>query len=116
MSRRYIRSLLHWITAAGTFVAPRLSVLRIFQATAVDGSVVLRLEGTLRGPWVGELRELSSGILQRPTTRLVLDLSEVSFIDAQGLELLRELSSRSVSLRNCSLLVTQQLKSSEEVQ
>jgi anti-anti-sigma regulatory factor len=90
-------------------------VLRILQATAVDGSVLLRLEGKVSGPWVDELSKLSSQILQKPATRLALDLSEVSFIDANGLELLRELLSRSVSLSSCSLLVAQQLKSSEEV-
>jgi anti-anti-sigma factor len=89
-------------------------VLRIFQATTVDGSVVLRLEGKVRGPWVDELRELASEILGKPATRLVLDLSEVSFIDTDGLRLLRELSSRHVSLNNCSLLVAQQLKSLED--
>ena len=93
-----------------------MTVLRIFQATAVDGSVVLRLEGKVCGPWADELRELSSKILQTPVARLVLDLAEVSFVDAHGLEVLRELSSRSVSFNNCSLLVAQQLKSSAEVQ
>lgn len=101
--------------SAGTIVAPVVSVLRIFQTTAVDGSVVLKLEGKVRGPWVDELRELSSTILQEPAIRLALDLSEVSFIDTDGLKLLRELSSRHVSLNNCSLLVTQQLKSLEEM-
>ena len=90
-------------------------MLRIFKATSADGSVVLRLEGKVRGPWVDELRALSSVVLQTPATRLVLDLSEVSFIDTDGLKLLRELSSNHVSLRNCSLLVAQQLKSLEEM-
>ena len=86
-------------------------MLRIFQATSLDGSVVLRLEGKVCGPWVDELRELTSEILQKPASRLVLDLGEVSFIDTDGLKLLRELSWRHVSVNNCSLLVTQQLKS-----
>ena len=90
-------------------------MLRIFQATGADGSVVLRLEGKVCGPWVDELRALSSAVLQKPATRLELDLSEVAFIDADGLELLRELSSKHVSLNNCSLLVVQQLKSLEEM-
>ena len=89
-------------------------MVRIFQATDADGSVVLRLEGRVRGPWVDELRRLSSQILQTPANRLVLDLAEVSFVDTDGLELLRELSSRTVRLRNCSLFVTQQLKALEE--
>jgi anti-anti-sigma factor len=89
-------------------------VVRIFQATDADGSVVLRLEGKVRGQWVDELRRLSSQILQNPANRLVLDLAEVSFVDTDGLELLRDLSSRSVRLSNCSLFVRQQLKALEE--
>ncbi len=89
-------------------------VMRIVQATGIDGSVVLRLEGKVRGQWVDELRHLSSEILQKPATRLALDLAEVSFIDADGLELLRELSSRHVSVSNGSLFVTHQLKALEE--
>ena len=86
--------------------------MRIFQATDADGSVVLRLEGKMRGQWVDELRYLSLEILQKPATRLVLDLAEITFIDTAGLELLHELSSRHVSLNNCSLFVTHQLKAS----
>ena len=72
--------------------------------------MVLRLEGKVSGQWVDELRRLTREILKDPATRLVLDLAEVSFIDADGLELLHELSSRHVILRNGSLFVTQQLK------
>jgi len=79
-----------------------------------DGSVVLRLEGNLSGQWVDELRRLTSEPLRDPAARLVLDLAEVTFIDADGLELLRELSVRHVVLRNGSLFVTQQLKTIEE--
>ena len=88
--------------------------MRIVQATDVDGSVVLRLEGTMRDQWVDELRHLASEILQKPTTRLVLDLADVTFIDSLGLALLHELSSRHVRLNNCSLFVTHQLKAIEQ--
>jgi anti-anti-sigma factor len=88
--------------------------MRIFQATEADGSVVLRLNGQVSGQWVDGLRHLTSEILQKPSTRLVFDLAEVSFIDADGLELFRELLSPHVSVSNCSLFVAQQLKALEE--
>jgi len=88
--------------------------MRILQTTDVDGSVVLRLEGKMRGQWVDELRHLSSEILQKPANRLVLDLAEITFIDTAGLELLHELSSRHVILNNSSLFVTHQLKAMEQ--
>ena len=75
---------------------------------------MLRLEGQVRGQWVEELRSVSSEILQQPATRLALDLAQVSFIDADGLELLRGLSTRDVSLHNCSLFVTQQIEALKE--
>lgn len=84
--------------------------MRISQPTEVGGAVVLRLEGKVSGQWVDELRRVTLEILHEPATRLVLDLAEVSIIDGDGLEFLRELSSRDVILRNGSLFVTQQLK------
>ena len=62
-------------------------VLRVFRSTEIDGTVVLNLEGQLRGQWVAELRDLCSKHLLRPATRLVLDPPRSSFIDADGLEL-----------------------------
>lgn len=88
--------------------------MRISQPIEVDGSVVLRLEGKVSGRWVDELRRLACEVLQKPAARLVLDLTEVSFVEADGLELLHELSSRHVRLSNCSLFVEHQLKAIEE--
>jgi len=69
------------------------------------------VEGRLTGRWVEELRRtcdlqgLSDGI------RLTLDLSDVSFADAAGIELLKELRIGClVTLLNPSSLVAEQLK------
>ena len=68
------------------------------------------MEGRLTGRWVEELRRtcdlhaLSDGI------RLTLDLADVSFADAAGIELLKELRIRSVTLLSPSSLVAEQLK------
>jgi anti-anti-sigma regulatory factor len=81
--------------------------------TVVESSskgVRLRVEGRLAGSWVEELRRacdlhaLSDGI------RLTLDLADVSFADAAGIELLKELRIRSVTLLSPSSLVAEQLK------
>jgi anti-anti-sigma regulatory factor len=81
--------------------------------TVVESSskgVRLRVEGRLAGRWVEELRRacdlhaLSEGI------RLTLDLADVSFADAAGIELLKELRIRSVTLLSPSSLVAEQLK------
>ena len=75
--------------------------------------VVLRVEGQVRGDWVEALRRACEDVLSgnghhpRP---LALDLADVSFIDANGLRLFRELAARRVVLQNCSLFASEQLK------
>ena len=88
-------------------------MLRISPASATNGGATLRLEGEISGPWVEELRKecirvVSAEVQDR--TELVLDLAGVSSIDAAGLALFRELSTRGVVMTNCSPYVTELLK------
>ncbi len=70
---------------------------------------ILRLEGKLVGPWVGELLRVCEE--QRPTgSSLRLDLSAVTFVDGAGLNLLRSLRARGVGLDCCSGLVAELLR------
>jgi anti-anti-sigma regulatory factor len=84
--------------------------MKISVVESSNGAVRLRVEGRLTGRWVEELRRtcdlhaLSDGI------RLILDLADVSFADAAGIELLKELRIRLVTLLNPSSLVAEQLK------
>jgi anti-anti-sigma regulatory factor len=85
-------------------------MLRITLVESSYKTVRLRAEGRLTGRWVEELRRtcdmqaLSTGIW------LTLDLADVSFADAAGIELLKELKTRLVTLLNPSSLVAEQLK------
>jgi anti-anti-sigma regulatory factor len=91
-------------------------MLRITPATmAGDKSegMLLRLEGQVTGRWVEELRRVCNetiGHNGNGAHPLVLDLTDVLFIDADGVALFRELTARRVSLTNSSLFVTEQLK------
>ena len=69
----------------------------------------LCLEGRVIGPWVEELRRSCEGILVIGA-QLTLDLSDVSFVGREGIELFRTLQQRRVKLLNCSPLVLEQLK------
>jgi ABC-type transporter Mla MlaB component len=69
----------------------------------------LRLEGQLIGPWLKEL-ERSCAEARTNGAGLVLDLAGVSFIDNEGLALLRSLTDRAVILTNPSHFVAEQLK------
>ena len=91
-------------------------MLRITGGTSADRTIdseALRLEGQVAGPWVEELRRVCneligmSGAADRP---IVLDLTNVSFVDANGVALFRELTARQASLTNCSVFVAEQLK------
>ena len=89
-------------------------MLRISRETTADtDAALLRLEGQVTGLWVEEVRRTCDeaiGVNGRGGHPLVLDLTDVSFIDTDGVALLRELAARGADLVNGSLFVTEQLK------
>jgi anti-anti-sigma regulatory factor len=76
--------------------------------------ILLRLEGRLSGPWVSELGEACEKALSAGNA-LVLNLAEVSFLDAAGIDLLTGIQGRGVKLVDCSMFVSEQLKSLRSV-
>lgn len=74
-----------------------------------DSAVTLLLEGKVIGDAVDELNASSDQALAEGR-RLTLDLAGVSFIDRRGLALFHRLSTRQVSVVNCSGFVAEQLK------
>jgi len=83
-------------------------MLRIWRIESAPGEVILRLEGSLVGPWVNELRRCSAAVCNNGQ-QLSLDLTEVLFVDSKGLELLRTLRKSNVGLTGCSPLLAEQL-------
>lgn len=66
-------------------------MLRISVSDSTSGTTV-KLEGKVVGPWVEELRTCWRSLAPSLGSRaLCLDLREVSFVDANGKELLREI-------------------------
>ena len=79
---------------------------------------LLRLEGQVTGPWVEELRRVCAETLGNNGhggNDLVLDLAGVSFLDADGVALFRELAARRVSFTNSSAFIAEQLKGVADV-
>lgn len=70
---------------------------------------VLKLEGKLLEPWIGELHE-ACRISCEHSASATLDLSELSYVDTPGTIALRDLRRRGVKLTGCSPLVTELLK------
>ena len=84
-------------------------MLRIVPVASPDEAVSLRLEGQVRGPWVEELRRSCAQVLAMGRG-LILDMTDVSFMDLDGVALFRNLSDHNVTLLHCSLFVGEQLK------
>lgn len=83
-------------------------MLRITRSTK-DGTEWLKLEGKLVGPWVDECRTAcarETGHGRRPA----LDLSEITFVDADGVQLLRELVEQGVDIPVRSNFVAELLR------
>jgi ABC-type transporter Mla MlaB component len=83
-------------------------MLRISRIESSPGEVILRLEGSLIGPWVNELRSCCAAVSNNGH-QLSLDLTELLFVDCEGLALLRTLRKCNVGLAGCSLLLAEQL-------
>lgn len=87
-------------------------MLRITPIEGANHRVVLRLEGRVSGPWVGELSEVCEEALSNAAP-LVLSLAEVSFLDTAGVDLLTRLQTRGVEVVDCSMFVKEQLKAAQ---
>jgi hypothetical protein len=74
-----------------------------------DGASFVRAEGQMIGPWVNELRR-SLEELVREGVEPTVDLNGVSFVDREGVHLLRSLGDRGVAVVNSSSFVAAQLK------
>jgi hypothetical protein len=74
-----------------------------------DGVGLVRAEGQMIGPWVNELRKSLEEVTRAGVTPTI-DLKGVSFVDREGVDLLRTLGDRGVAVLNCSSFVAEQLK------
>jgi ABC-type transporter Mla MlaB component len=83
-------------------------MLRITRVHGRHTAPTLRLEGKLLGPWVAELARACAE-LPCSSSPLRLDLSAVTFVDDPGVQLLRDLLGRGVTLAACSGLVAELL-------
>lgn len=93
-------------------------MLRVTVVDLSDSTVVLRLEGRLTGYWVEELRRTCAahafaahnGHTLSAEVQLSLELSEVSFADAAGIALLKELQRGGADLIRPTPFMAEQLK------
>lgn len=84
-------------------------MLRISNGTTDETTVTLRLEGQIAGLWVDELKKTSENYMGNGHS-LVLDVTEVTFVDRDGVMLLLNLQERTVAMKGCSPFLREQLK------
>jgi anti-anti-sigma regulatory factor len=85
-------------------------VLRITNQKTSD-VVLLKLEGSVKGPWVEELRKAYSASAKMADGQSVsIDLGAVSFIDARGRDLLLRMRREGVALKGASSFLRQILE------
>lgn len=74
-----------------------------------DGnSTLLKLEGTLREPWLAVFSQDVAQVLSTGN-RLKLDLSQVTFADVAGIALIKQLLDQGAHLAKCSGFVAASL-------
>jgi hypothetical protein len=87
-------------------------VLKITETAWNDSSRTFKLEGKLLGPWVDELRYVCTQPLNR-AEQVGIDLAAVTFVNAAGAELLRELIRKGIIITQCSAFVAELLHAEE---
>jgi anti-anti-sigma regulatory factor len=93
-------------------------MLRITVVESSTSVVSLRVEGRITGSWVEELRRACDAHTFLDEVQLSLELADVSFADAAGIVLLKELRTRGVGLVRATPYLAEQLKdgaSSDEI-
>jgi hypothetical protein len=85
-------------------------MLRITVVESSRSAVTLRAEGRIAGSWVEELRKACDVHTFSDEVKLSLELADVSFADAPGIQLLKELGSRGVGLMHANPFMAEQLK------
>jgi ABC-type transporter Mla MlaB component len=86
------------------------AVLRITVVESSKIAVTLRVEGRITGPWVEELRTACNVHTVPDDVQLSLELADISFADAAGIALLKELRSHGVGFIHTTPFLAEQLK------
>jgi ABC-type transporter Mla MlaB component len=74
-----------------------------------SGATLLRLEGVLREGWLDEVSAQVTLAQRTASSRLKLDLTDVTFVDAAGAAFLRELIEKQAQIVGCSGFVAASL-------
>ena len=83
-------------------------MLKITRLSHQRGRLTIKLEGEILAPWVAAVREACKQRDRRPE-RLRLDLTAVTYADAAGTQLLRDLMREGIEIAACSSFLAELL-------
>jgi ABC-type transporter Mla MlaB component len=84
------------------------AMLMITRLDANDRKGILKLEGKLLAPWIGELQTACRENFVKPS-QVILDLRGVTFVDAEGTRFLASLIRDGAQVIGCSGFVAEML-------
>jgi len=87
-------------------------MLKITSVTSLDQEVILRMDGSVTGPWVELLRTSAESVVE-VGIGLTLDLENVYFLDCEGVALLKNLIKSGTQLKNVPPFVAEQIRKCE---
>ena len=90
-------------------------MLKITRAVLSREEITLQLDGRVAGQWVELLRDSAESVLDEGLT-LNVDLTNISFIDCEGIAVIRNLIQRGPRHQNPPLFVAEQIKKCKEPQ
>ncbi len=79
----------------------------------LDGELTLKLEGKILAPWLDEVRHACAEAVNG-SVRTRLDLTGITFVDAAGVELLRNLAKHGVEIAASSSFVSELLRTEKK--
>ncbi|HVI72098.1 MAG TPA: hypothetical protein VM656_11480 [Pyrinomonadaceae bacterium] len=84
-------------------------MLKITTAVLSKDEITLQLDGRVTGQWVELLRESAKAVLDQGAT-LNIDLKNISYVDCEGITLMKDLIGLGARYINPPLFVAEQIK------
>jgi anti-anti-sigma regulatory factor len=91
------------------FSRPGVAMLKISTIESTEELVKIRIDGQISGEGVKLLQSTCKAHLEQGL-KLSVDLQNVSFVDRDGIAVLRKLQQRKVEFLNTSLFITEQIR------
>jgi ABC-type transporter Mla MlaB component len=88
-------------------------MLKITRAVMSEQEITLQLDGRVAGQWAELLRDSAESVLNEGLT-LNVDLKNISFIDCEGIAVIRNLIQRGARHQNPPLFVAEQINKCKE--